>query len=126
MGAVTRNAGADTVVMGRMMDQRVHPYSNAHGYSSYNALPQTFYNFTNRQLPPPMHDQIHHWANKKWINYQMMQGNRIVDIGAPSPALNPRGPGALSPSDYYDMERSRVGGYASFSVDPQPAWDLRP
>jgi RHS repeat-associated protein len=125
MGSVTRNSGADTVVMGRMMDDRVHPYAEAHNYGSYNALPQSFYNFTNDSLPKPVHENIHLWANKKWINYQMMQGNDIVDIGAPSPALNPHGPGALPRSDFYEMERSQVGGYAGYSLDPQPSWDLR-
>jgi hypothetical protein len=56
----------------------------------------------------------------------MMQGNQIIDIGAPSPALNPRGPGALPSSNYYDMEQAQVVGYAGYSHDPQPAWDLRP
>jgi RHS repeat-associated protein len=125
MGAVTRNAGADTVVMGRMMDQRVHPYGNTHGYGTYTALPESFYNFTYRNLPNSVHDGIHLWANKKWINHQMMQGNQIVDIGAPSPALNPRGPGALPSSNYYDMEQAQVAGYSGYSQDLQPAWDLR-
>ncbi|MDR6986383.1 RHS repeat-associated protein [Paenarthrobacter nitroguajacolicus] len=125
MGAVTRNAGADTVVMGRMMDQRVHPYGSAHGYGTYTALPETVYNFTYRHLPNSVHDGIHLWANKKWINYQMMQGHQIVDIGAPSPALNPRGPGALPSSNYYDMEQAQVAGYSGYSQDLQPAWDLR-
>ncbi|NQD89313.1 type IV secretion protein Rhs [Paenarthrobacter sp. CM16] len=125
MGAVTRNPSADTVVMGRMMDQRVHPYGGNNGYGTYTALPESFYNFTYRNLPNSVHDGIHLWANKKWINYQMMQGHEIVDIGAPSPALNPRGPGALPASNYYDMEQAEVAGYAGYRQDPQPAWDLR-
>ena len=125
MGTVTRNASADTAVMGRMMDQRVHPYGAEHGFSTYNALPQPFYNFTERHLPDTMHDRIHLWANEKWINYQMKEGKGIVDIGAPSPELNPRGPGALPSSGYYDMEKAQVAGYPGYRQDIQPDWDLR-
>jgi RHS repeat-associated protein len=124
MSSVTRNAGADTVVMGRMMDQRVHPYGNSHGFATYEALPKPIYDFTNKYLPNA-HDAIHLWANKKWINYQMMEGRQIVDIGAPDPALNPRGPGALPSSSYYDMEQAQVAGYSGYSTDPQGSWDLR-
>ncbi|BBE21566.1 hypothetical protein MN0502_04490 [Arthrobacter sp. MN05-02] len=71
-----------------------------------------------------MHDGIHLWANEKWIDYQMLQGNNIVDVGAPSPALNPRGPGALPSGSSYDMEQARVAGHPGYSRDPQPEWDL--
>lgn len=55
----------------------------------------------------------------------MLEGKRIIDIGPPRPELNPRGPGALPPSDYYDLERSLVDGYPNYKEDIQPAWDLR-
>ncbi|TDT64444.1 hypothetical protein [Frigoribacterium sp. PhB116] len=75
---------------------------------------------------PFAHQDIHLWVNKKWINHQAMQGRGIVDIGALDPALNPRGPGALPQSDFYDLEQPRVQGYPNYSQDPQPSWHLRP
>jgi hypothetical protein len=49
----------------------------------------------------------------------------IVDPESPDPALNPRGLGALPSTNYYDMEQAQVVGYAGYSHDPQPPWDLR-
>ncbi|NII40584.1 RHS repeat-associated protein [Curtobacterium flaccumfaciens] len=125
MGSVTRNASADTAVMGRSMDYRVHPYGAAHGYSSYEALPSGVYDWTESHLPTSVHERVHLWANEKWVDYQKMQGKGIVDIGAPDEALRPAGVKPLGPSSYYDMEQSRVAGYAGYSQDPQPEWDLR-
>ena len=124
MNSVTRNPGANTVVMGRLMETRVHPYGAEHGYGTYNALPPKLYKFTEDHLPESMHNSVHLWANKKWINYQMMQGKGIVDIGEPAPSLNPRGKGGLPASPYYDMERRQVAGYSGYSSDFQPSWDL--
>ena len=58
MGAVTRNASADTAVMGRSMDYRVHPYGAAHGYSSYEALPSRVYDWTEAHLPTSVHERV--------------------------------------------------------------------
>ncbi|WIB16297.1 DUF6531 domain-containing protein [Curtobacterium sp. MCPF17_050] len=125
MGAVTRNASADTAVMGRSMEYRVHPYGAAHGYSSYEALPSRVYDWTEAHLPTSVHERVHLWANEKWVDYQKMQGKDMVDIGAPDEALRPAGVDPLGPSAYYDMEQSRVAGYSGYSQDPQPSWDLR-
>jgi hypothetical protein len=119
------NASADTAVMGRSMDYRVHPYGAAHGYSSYEALPSRAYDWTEDHLPTSVHERVHLWANEKWVDYQKMQGKDIVDIGAPDEALRPAGVDPLGPSKYYDMEQSRVAGYSGYSQDPQPAWDPR-
>lgn len=124
MGSVTRNASSDTAVLGRSMDYRVHPYAEAHGYSSYEALPKPFYKWTENHLPS-VHNDIHIWANKKWVNYQMMQGKKIVDIGAPDPALRPAKVPPMDRSPYYDMEQRQVSGYSGYSQDPQPSWDLQ-
>jgi hypothetical protein len=96
-----------------------NPFAAQHTYSAYEALPDSVYNFTKKHLPG-MHDSIHVWANEKWINYQMMQGKAIVDVGSPDPALNPRGLGALPPGEFYDMELQQVAGYPAYRQDIQP------
>lgn len=75
-------------------------------------------------LGPDLNTKFHVWANKKWIDYQMMQGKGLVDIGAPNPALRPPGVDPLGHSDYYSMELDRVSGYGGYSQDPQASWDL--
>lgn len=128
MGAVTRNAGADTAVMGRSMMYRVHPYGEQHGFTTYEALPDRFYNFTetfakNHRMPW-VHKNIHMWANEKWINYQIMQGRDIVDIGAPVHALKPDGAPILKRSSYYFMGQDQVSGYPGYRQDFQSRWNL--
>ncbi len=76
--------------------------------------------YTQKYLPDS-HAKIHLWANQKWIEYQMLEGKRIIDIGAPRPELNPRGQGALPPCDYYDLERSIADGGYITGVGPAPA-----
>jgi hypothetical protein len=124
MGAVTSRPNAGTMAMGRVMTYRVSPYADAHDMGYYKALPPAVFNFTETYLPKS-HDSIHLWANEKWINYQMMQGKSLIDIGAPDEALRPAGVPALGPSSYYNMELEQVAGYPGYSQDPQPSWDLR-
>jgi RHS repeat-associated protein len=123
MGAVTARPDAGTMAMGRVMQYRVSPYADLHGMGYYKALPPKVYSFTETYLPS-RHDSIHLWANKKWIDYQMMQGKSLVDIGAPAEALRPAGVPALGPSPYYNMELEQVAGYPGYSQDPQPSWNL--
>lgn len=49
----------------------------------YKSLPDPIYELTRKHLPEPHHVGLHVWAIEKWINYQMMQGEDLVDIGAP-------------------------------------------
>jgi hypothetical protein len=122
MAAVTVRPDAATMAMGRSMPQRVQPYADAHGMGYYTALPNKFYDFTEDHFPNS-YESIHLWANKKWINYQMMQGKSLVDIGAPAGAPPP-GVHVLRPSPYYNMELEQVAGYPRYSQDPQPSWNL--
>ena len=86
MAAVTARPNAGTMAMGRSMEYRVQPYADAHDMGYYKALPDKFYEFTMDHFPN-QHEKIRVWANKKWIDYQMMQGKSLVDIGA---AMGPR------------------------------------
>ena len=92
------------------MKSRVIPYAKAHDSGYFKALPDEFYKFTEIKLPN-YHDDIHLWVNKKWINYQMMQGRKLVDIGQPD---------GLRPSIYYDMEHEQVERYGQYILDIQP------
>ncbi|KQO84173.1 hypothetical protein ASF17_01090 [Frigoribacterium sp. Leaf263] len=123
MNSVTRNAGADTVVMGRSMDYRVHPYAKTHGYASYEALPDWTYDGP-AKLFPDATDKVHVWANKKWINYQQAEGRSFVDIGAPDPQLRPAWVKPLDQSDFYDMERTQMIDYPNYRQDYQSSWNL--
>lgn len=114
------------------MDYRVIPYAEQHGYTYYKALPDRIYDFGEKYLGEETNKRLNVWVNKKWLNFQIMEGKQLVDIGAPHPALRPAGVPALEPSAYYDAEhavlsgtvgRHTVGG--QYQVDPQPLWDLR-
>ena len=48
--------------------------------------------------------------NKRWINDMMKEGREIIDIG---PDFARRRTG-VSPSDFYNMERTQVKGYAKY------------
>lgn len=48
--------------------------------------------------------------NKRWINDMMNEGREIVDIG---PDFARRRAG-VSPSDFYNMERTQVKGYSNY------------
>jgi hypothetical protein len=56
-------------------------------------------------------------ANEKWINYQMMQGKGLRDVGQLE---------GMPPSEFYDMELDQVrswgdgAGYPGHVLDPQP------
>jgi hypothetical protein len=117
MGAMTHDASAGSMTMGRYMETRVIPYSEAHGYGYYKGTPTPIYNFMDRHVPASLADRANMWVNKKWINYQMMQGKQLVDIGMPT--------GTTSTGPYYGMELEQVKGYAGYVRDPQPANDLR-
>lgn len=64
-----------------------------------------------RVASPATLNKLDLWFNKRWINRQMRQGNRIIDIGEP--------PG-YPPSAFYEMELSQVRGYQNYSKDIQP------
>ena len=49
--------------------------------------------------------------NKRWINDMMAEGREIIDIG---PDFARRRTG-VAPSDFYNMERSQVKGYANYT-----------
>lgn len=51
------------------------------------------------------------WFNKKWINYQMLEGKQIIDIGSGS---------VKEPSAFYNMERAQVEGYSRYVQKFQP------
>jgi YD repeat-containing protein len=115
MGAMTHNPQADTMAMGRAMDARVIPYASEHGYGYYKGTPA----FIHNNLPADSHLQssVDLWVNKKWINYQMMEGNGLRDVG--------QVPG-MPRSDFYEMEKGQVAGwnngagYGNYQLDMQP------
>ncbi|QWL31896.1 hypothetical protein [Rathayibacter toxicus] len=96
MGAITYNPGAETMAMGRSMEQQLTPYALKNGYGYYKALPAHFYKASRKVLKEKLNDKAHVWVNKKWIDYQMKQGKNIVDIGAPDELLRPGGLDPLS------------------------------
>ncbi|MDJ0354087.1 hypothetical protein QMG72_15420 [Pseudarthrobacter sp. PH31-O2] len=123
MRAVTARPDAGTMAMGRVMKYRVAPYTDAHGMGYYKGA--SGYDFTDAHFSPEVRDGIHIWANKKWIDYQMMQGKNLVDIGSPDESLRPDFLDPLESSPYYNMKFRRVSGYQRYTRDHQPAWDLK-
>ncbi len=117
MGAMTHSPSAGTMTMGRYMETRVIPYSESHGFGYYTGTPTRLYNGMDNHLPSSVSESANMWINKKWINYQMMQGKNLVDIGMPT--------GTTSTGPYYGMELDQVNGYSGYSMDHQPANDLR-
>jgi RHS repeat-associated protein len=116
MGALTTNPSADTMVMGRIMGSRVIPYAEAHGAGYYNGTPQLVHN--GLEGLPGVQLNVDLWVNKKWINYQMMEGKNLFDVGGPS---------TLAPSDFYSMELQQTAGYPHYSQaapDLQNSFDL--
>jgi RHS repeat-associated protein len=118
MGALTHNPQAGTMTMGRFMETRVIPYSHAHDYGYYLGTPQRLYTAMDNHLPDSVAERANMWINEKWINYQMIEGRNLVDIGMPDGWTGGTGP-------YYGMELDQVQGYAHYSQDIQPANDLR-
>lgn len=109
---IEANIAADTVAIGRNMGQRVIPYAERNGYGYYKGTPEWVPRKTiARMASPATLDKVDLLFNKRWINSQMRQGNRIVDIGEP--------PG-YPPSDFYNMELNQVRGYGNYSQDIQP------
>ncbi len=115
MGTMTHNPQAEIMAMGRNMPQRVVPYAEGHGYGYYTGTPD----FIHSHLPVEsrLQSSVDLWFNKKWINYQMMEGNALRDVGEL--------PG-MRPSPFYDMERQQVhgwnngAGYGDYQLDIQP------
>jgi len=124
MGLITHNPSADVMAMGRSMEYRVQPYAIDNGYGYYEALPKPLFRAGEKYLGHDLNESVNVWVNKKWINYQMMQGKGLVDIGAPDPALRPPGVPPLPHSPYYSMEMDQVSGYSGYSQDIQPSWNL--
>lgn len=98
------------VVVGRNMDDRVLPYVAKHGYDYYKGTPTIIPRSLDR-VAPNMLRRIDLWFNKRWINSQMRQGKRIIDIGEPE---------GYQPSVFYEMERIQLDGYWNYVQDPQP------
>ena len=126
MGAMTHNPSADTMTMGRFMDSRVIPYAESHGAGYYKGTPAKLYSVMDNHLSESASTKANLWVNKEWINYQMMEGKKLVDIGMPADWHGGTGP-------YYGMERhavsARIGRHTAggnYSTDYQPAGDLRP
>ncbi|WP_180936505.1 RHS repeat-associated core domain-containing protein [Nocardioides ungokensis] len=116
MGTLTTNPSSDTMVMGRIMGSRVIPYAEAHGGGYYNGTPTFLHDGLERV--PGLQQKVDVWVNKKWINYQMMEGKNLFDVG---------GPGSLPPSDFYNMELNQVASYPHYSQagpDIQSSFDL--
>ena len=123
---LTTRPDAGTLALGRSMEYRVTPYANSHGYGYYNALPDPLFKRMESVLGRDLNERVNVWINGKWVNYQMMQGHRLVDIGTPSPALRPSHVPEMGPSPYYNRELATVDGYWNYTTDWQPSWDLRP
>lgn len=131
MGTLTHNPQADTIALGRSMEYRVIPYAKGHGYGYYKALPGSLYELGEGTIGTTLNERAHVWVNRKWLNFQVMEGKQFVDIGAPNPAIRPEGVKPLSSSAYYDAEhrllsetvgRRTLGG--PYSTDSKPSWDL--
>ncbi len=74
----------------------------------------------------PSQGRVDLWFNEKWINYQMMQGTPMTDIGAPNSAINPKYPGMPVPeSNFYQMELAQTANYANIHQVDVSSWDLR-
>ena len=94
--------------MGRFMETRVIPYADTHGFGYYRGTPTGLYNAMDNHLPDSVAERANMWINKKWINYQMMEGKDLVDIGMPDGWTGGTGP-------YYGMELDQVSGYGQYS-----------
>lgn len=110
MATMTHNPSAGNMTMGRAMVGRVIPYAESHDFGYYKGKPTGIRNAL-QKVSAKLTDSVDLWTNKKWINYQMMQGKGLVDIGQP--------PG-MPASEFYDMERRQVQGYSGYSKDIQP------
>ena len=118
MNSMTHNPGSSTMTMGRFMETRVIPYADTHGFGYYRGTPTGLYNAMDNHLPDSVAERANMWINNKWINYQMMEGKNLVDIGMPDGWTGGTGP-------YYGMELDQVSGYGQYSQDIQAAGDLR-
>ena len=110
MASVTHNPTAEGMAMGRAMTGRVIPYAESHGLGYFKGTPQVVHDGLEKIHPKVAHT-VDLWVNKKWVNYQMMEGKGLTDIGEP--------PG-MPKSDFYDMERKQVQGYPNYTQDLQP------
>lgn len=86
------------VVIGENMD-RVTQYAKEIGGHTYKPWPNS-----------PFDGDIAMLRNKRWINDMMKEGREIIDI---SPDFARRRLGK-APSDFYNMERTQVKGYAKY------------
>ena len=94
------------------------PYADAHGYGYYH--PQTMDLLRARiegRLGTETLDKFDLWANKKWINYQMMEGKGLRDVGEL--------PG-MPQSDFYDLELNQVHGWNNGQGYPKYELDFQP
>ena len=125
MRPLTKNASSSTATMGRWMDGRVIPYSEANGFSYYKGTPGWIHNpmaavvqradensLVHKVVGGAM-DSVDENFNRAWINAQVNSGKKIVDIGVDLD------------SAFYQIERHAVNGYPGYSQDFQPNVDLR-
>lgn len=105
------------------MDYRDIPYALKNNYGYYTPVLYDIYSkMDNSFVGKDANEKIHVWINEKSINYQMMQGKGLVDIGTPDPLLG----NVLPASRYYSLETREVWGYPEYSADFQSSSDLRP
>lgn len=90
---------------------RVIPYAEKNGYDWYKGTPSWIPRNSIEKVSPRALERTDLWFNKRWINNEMRNGSRIVDIGEP--------PG-YAQSAFYNMERQQVSGYWNYVQDIQP------
>jgi hypothetical protein len=110
-GRAAATSSERTVAMGRSMADRVIPYAEKKGYNLYKGTPKWFPRTAVEKVSPRALEKTDLWFNKRWINGEMRNGSRIVDIGEPS---------GYPPSVFYNMERDQVSGYWNYVQDVQP------
>jgi RHS repeat-associated protein len=100
-----------TVAMGRNMPDRVIPYAQRNGYGHYHGTPKFVPRGVIERISPRALEKVDIWFNKRWIQGEMRNGSRIVDIGEPA---------GYRPSQFYSLEREQISRYGNYFQDFQP------